>query len=1262
MNRLAGGRICALGFASTKTRARHRGPIPALYQCYSPVSFGLLSGAGLEFSVFCRSGYGKRRRVMLRAIQNVGIRNRLAAGFSIVVVLALAVGLLSFHALQTLSGLTTELFDHPMTVTNAALEADAEIISIREKMLELVVADAPEAIDDKVKAVSALELDVYHNLSILRERYLGNHDDLDAIARGLQKWSMIRENIVALKKVGNRVEAEALAKGIGARQTTEIRDNMAGVIRFARNKAQEFMRSAGSRRDDTMAGLIFILIGVVLGSILIASFITLSINRPLSQLRERMARLAEGDFTIDVPYLEVASEIGAMARALQVFKGTSHAMADRNWVKSKAAEIAQRVLAASSVRVLARDVIQTLTPLLEGGHGVFYVINEEQKRLELMGSYAFTERKHLSDSFAFGEGIAGQSVIERSPILLTDVPADYIRIRSALGEARPSMVLAMPILSGEAVVGVIEIATFKAFTEAQHALIVDLMPMIALQIEILERRSKMQFLLEQSQRQAETLRASEEELQTQSEELRTSNEELQVKASQLSQQTEELRASEEELRTQREALQAINHELTEKGKALELSRAESEAKARQLGQASRYKSEFLANMSHELRTPLNSLLILAKSLADDQNANLTVDQIEAAQVIHDSGSQLLRLINDILDLSKIESGRVEIMSDTVTLDTLIEPIERQLRPMADVKGLVFKIECAEDLPKEICTDIGKVEQIVTNLLSNALKFTERGRVICRVQRSSSVQAEAVGLDPATTIAVAITDTGIGIPEDKREHIFLPFEQVDGTTSRRYGGTGLGLAISKKLARLIGGDITIESQVGVGSTFTLILPIQPSHDELRPIKQPALRALSASVPSISVVPSPNLPAASVGDDPASLGPGDRVILIVEDDQRFARILADTARRRGFKGVVAMDGSTGLHLARELSPTGIILDISLPGMDGWAVMDRLKEDSATRHIPVHFISATEGRPRGLGMGAVGYLIKPVTREQIDVALDRIGHFSTHESRRLLVVDDDPGSRMAIARLIGGDNVLITTADTGKMALELLKKETFDCVVLDLGLPDIPGTELLAQVARDSTMIMPPVVIYSAKELSSEETMELRHYTDSIVIKGARSPERLLDEVTLFLHSVQSALPEEGQKVLRRLHDSERSFANKTVLIVEDDMRNAFALSRVLNGRGLTVLMAQDGRKALKHLADKPQIDIVLMDIMMPEMDGYQTMREIRKQPRFLNLPIIALTAKAMADDREKCLGAGANDYLTKPIDIDRLLSMMRVWLHQ
>ncbi len=1187
----------------------------------------------------------------MKLLQNFPIMTRLAVGFSLVVALSVTLGVLAYHAAGSLSAITSELAQHPMAVTNAALAAETDIVGIRETMLEVVVADAPEKIDGYMKTVADLDASIGRHLEVLRERYLGPREDLFEVSRALKRWAAVREEVARLARTGKRAEAEVIVRGGGARQTAEVREAIGKVIEFARNKATEFIAAAEAKRDSTLTGILLVVAGVVVLSALIAFLITHSINEPLSQLRNRMGRLAEGELAIEVPYLEARSEIGAMARALEVFKVTTQRMADRSWVKSNAADITQRCLSVTSVRDLGHEVIRGLTPLLGGGHGVFYLADQGKQRLELLASYAFTERKRLGDVVAFGEGLTGQCVIERTPIILTEVPPDYVRIGSALGQAPPATIAAVPVLNGRTVVGVIEIATFKAFTEAQRALLEEVLPAIAMHIEILERRRQMQELLERTQRQAEDLRASEEELQAQSEELRAGNEELQEKTVLLTQQAAELRASEEELRAQREELQATNEELTEKGRALEAARVESETRAHQLGQASRYKSEFLANMSHELRTPLNSLLILSRTLADNREATLTPDQVESAQVIYDSGSQLLRLINDILDLSKIESGRVELTVETVAPTALIEPIERRLRPMAEAKGLGLTLELAPTLPERISTDIGKFEQIAANLISNAVKFTETGGITIRFAPARQ-----------GALTLTITDTGIGIPDDKREHIFLPFEQVDGTTSRRYGGTGLGLAISQKLARLLGGDITVASRPGEGSTFTLTIPAQSSQQG-RPVAAALVPAPAATgMPATVVAPVALAAGRPLGDDPATLAAGEPVVLVVEDDISFARILADTARRRGFRCLVALNGAIGLKLAQDHLPIGIILDVGLPDIDGWSVMDKLKENTATRHIPVHFMSATDGRPRGLGMGAVGYLTKPVTREQIESALDRIGHFSPPEPRRLLVVDDDPGSRRAITALVGTDAVSITTADTGRAALELLRRETFDCVVLDLGLPDLTGTQLLAEVAADPGLTMPPVVIYSAKELSAEETQELRRYTDSIVIKGARSPERLLDEVTLFLHSVQSSLPEEGRRMLQRLHDPERCFVGKTVLLVEDDMRNAFALSRVLHGRGLTVQMAADGRKALKHLEDKSDIDIVLMDIMMPDMDGYETMRAIRQQPRFRTLPILALTAKAMAEDREKCLEAGANDYTTKPIDIDRLLSLMRVWLHR
>ncbi|MFZ2407715.1 MAG: response regulator, partial [Methylobacter sp.] len=687
---------------------------------------------------------------------------------------------------------------------------------------------------------------------------------------------------------------------------------------------------------------------------------------------------------------------------------------------------------------------------------------------------------------------------------------------------------------------------------------------------------------------------------------------------------------------------------------LEQARAEADQRALERDTASRYKSEFLANMSHELRTPLNSLLILARSLRDNEEGNLTDDQVESAGVIHESGASLLRLINDILDLSKVEAGKMEVAPTDIALGRFTASLLQRFRLLAETKGLQLSVAADADLPKSLRSDSGKLEQIINNLVGNALKFTETGGVTVRIKRPEATDALAgTGLSPAEAIAIEVSDTGIGIPEDKMESVFRAFEQVDGSTSRAYGGTGLGLTISRRLAQLLGGDIEVASAEGQGSTFTLILPLASSGSSCKP---------AAATPQPMPEPSPATSGFTlqkkVEDDRDSITPQDEAILVIEDDEAFAKIVRDISRKRGFKCLVADDGIVGLELARRYRPKGIVLDIGLPRMDGWTVMERLKQQPETRHIPVHFMSATDSGQRGMAMGAVGYFTKPVSKEQIESAFERIRHFSTSDERRVLLVDDDEGTHKAVTVLLGNHgNVEIISEKTGEAALSRLENgEQFDCMILDLGLPGINGLNLLEECTHKH-LSMPPVIVYSGRDLSEQDTLALREYTDSIVIKGARSPERLLDEVTLFLHSVHSSLSASQQQMLRKQHRKEEGLAEHTVLIVDDDMRNTFALSKVLRAKGLNVLMAQDGLKALSQLNEKPEIDLVLMDIMMPGMDGYTAIGEIRRQERFRTLPIIALTAKAMLGDRDKCLAAGANEYLSKPVDIDDLMVMMR-----
>ncbi len=942
-------------------------------------------------------------------------------------------------------------------------------------------------------------------------------------------------------------------------------------------------------------------------------------------------------------------EIGRLAES---FNNMARTTEEQYWIKSSASRFLEEMHKAHNAKQLVQKLIGDLTPFLKAGHGAFYLLNEQNTHYELFGTYGFRQRKQLNNRFAPGEGLIGQCALERQPILLTEVPPDYIRISSGLGEASPLSILVSPILYQETVRGVMEIASFHPFTEPQRLLLQELTVTLGISLENLSRVQRTEDLLQETRSQAEKLAVQTGEMAAQQEELRQINESLEQK-------TLSLRASEEELQSQQEELRAANEMLEERTKNLEAQKSQLEQIQRDLEMASRYKSEFMANMSHELRTPLNSLLILAKGFADNEKGNLDPDQLEAARVIHGSGMDLLTLINEILDLSKIEAGRMDVHPGPFDPRVFAESMRQSFQHVADDKKLAFHIDVASDLPATLITDGAKLERIIKNLLANAFKFTARGEVRLTIDQPAESCAGGQG-SPSPVLAIRVADSGIGISRDKHQQIFEAFQQADGGTSRRFGGTGLGLSISKELAHILGGFITLESEEGRGSVFTLCLPQLPAETAITDPRPPSPRARSIPAPRPSRRP-PVSPDRGIDDDRKNILPDHRTLLLIEDDGHFARIVRDLAREKGFNVLAAADGEAGLVLAREHRPTGIVLDLGLPGMDGWAVMDALKEDPETRHIPIHVISAMDGDLESLKRGAVGFFAKPVSKEQIDGAFTKIDHFAGKGIKNLLLVEDDANSRKIIANLIDYQDVIIVEADTGAQALERLASHVFDCMILDLGLPDISGFELLKRIAGDAGIEPPPVIVYSGKELTREEHIRLQAYTDSIVIKGAESEERLLDEVVLFLHRVERELPDEQRRILRKIHDSETIFQDKTVLVVDDDVRGLYALTRGLGMKGIKSLMAPSGRKALGILEERSDVHAVLMDIMMPDMDGYQTIREIRAMKRWQRLPIIAVTAKAMREDREKCLEAGANDYLTKPLDLDRLLSMLRVWLY-
>jgi CheY-like chemotaxis protein/HAMP domain-containing protein len=982
--------------------------------------------------------------------------------------------------------------------------------------------------------------------------------------------------------------------------------------------------------------------------------------------------IGKGDYSVPVT---PRSEQDALGNALSLMKAnlikSTKEIEQRNWLKSGMNEMNTQMRGIQDPYKLANNVITSLAKYLNAQIGAFYFADgdDHNYRLKLIGSYAYTRRKNISSEFKLGEGIIGQSALERQPILLTSIPDDYIRITSALGEATPRNILAVPLVYEGKVTGVIELGSLHQFKELHMKFFNEVADNIAISLHASQSRLHMKELLEKTQQQAE-------ELQSQQEELRQINEELE-------EQTKSLKESEAKLQAQQEELQQANEELEEKTLELEKqkedirsknidlehARKQLEIKAKDLEMTSKYKSEFLSNMSHELRTPLNSLLILSKLLSENKDGNLKEKQLEYINTIHDSGADLLTLINDILDLSKVEAGKVDLHLEDLNLNELLDNLNQSFKHLAKEKKLKFNKKIAEGLPEQIRTDRQRLEQVMKNFLSNAFKFTEKGNVTVSIHRpNDQTDLSQSGLIPSEVIAFAVSDTGKGISEDKQKLIFEAFQQEDGTTSRKYGGTGLGLSISREFSKLLGGEIQLESEENKGSTFTLYLPevIQPQASE-KQTEPPAELTENNELESKPEAGAPDSEQESADittfqDNGESISPKDRSILIIEDDEKFAKILFDLAHERGFKCVVAPNGEKGLEYAKKINPSAIILDIGLPGIDGWTVMEKLKDNPYTRHIPVHFMSVSEKNIDAMKMGAIGFLNKPASMKKLKEAFKKIEDTISRTIKKLLIVEDDERQRKSILDLIGNGDVKTMSVGSGQQAFELLKSEHFDCMVLDLGLEDISGFELIEKIRKDESVFNIPIIIYTGKELTKKERFELQKHAESIIIKGAKSPERLLDETTLFLHRVEKDLPEEKQKMLRLLHDKETVFQDKKILLVDDDTRNLFALANILEEKKIKVLVAQNGKESLESLNNNPDIDLVLMDIMMPEMDGYQAIREIRKQEKFRFLPIIALTAKAMKEDRSKCIDAGANDYITKPVNTDNLFSLLRVWLYR
>jgi signal transduction histidine kinase/CheY-like chemotaxis protein/CHASE3 domain sensor protein len=915
-----------------------------------------------------------------------------------------------------------------------------------------------------------------------------------------------------------------------------------------------------------------------------------------------------------------------------------------SWIRAGQMGLTSRIQGGPSVDEIGGRTLSFLAEYLDAQTGAVFVADEGVLR-RAAGYAAAAETPIVRP----GDGLAGQVAKENRVLHVTNVPAGYLPVASSLGRRDPIELLVAPAAADGVVSGVVELGFFRRLDAADLDLAGRVSEALGVALRASMDRRRLEDLLAETKRQAE-------ELQVQQEELRSSNEELE-------EQGHHLRESQTRLETQQHELEEINAQLEEQTHALEDQKASMARQqialveqAGDLARANQYKSEFLANMSHELRTPLNSSLILAKLLADNKDGNLTEEQVRFAHTILGAGNDLLALINDILDLSKIEAGRLDVTPAPVPLADMVETIGESLRATAADRGLAFTYGVEPGAPPSIETDAQRLGQILRNLLSNAFKFTDEGRVTLRASAG-----------PGDSVRFAVSDTGIGIPAEQQDVIFEAFRQADGSTHRKYGGTGLGLSISRDLARLLGGDLTVASESGQGSTFTLTLPRVWSGRRADAMAHPAsptparrpIEARSAS----SAAPTPA--AARVEDDRDRLTPDTRRILVVEDDPRFAAILRDLVHEKGFQCIVAPTAGDGLAAATSHRPSAILLDLYLPDHSGLSLLEQLKRQAETRHIPVHVVSVADATQEAFERGAVGYALKPVKREQVFDALQRIESRLDQHVRRVLVVEDDARQRDSIAQLLMSEGVEIVGVGTAAAARAELAAAPFDCVVMDLKLPDANGDELLETLASGDALPFPPVIVYTGRSLTRDEEQRLGRYSKSIIIKGARSPERLLDEVTLFLHQVESTLPAEHQRMLRAARDREALLDGRRILVVEDDARNIFAVSSVLEPKGCAIRVARNGREAIEALAASDgeadgAIDLVLMDIMMPEMDGLTAMREIRKRPEWARLPIIALTAKAMKDDHERCLAAGANDYIAKPLDVDKLLSLVRVWM--
>ncbi|MDD0974136.1 response regulator [Pseudomonas fontis] len=1136
--------------------------------------------------------------------------------------LPLGVGLLSavvFIAIIAYLLSAIQWVKHTDRVINNATEAVKLSIDMETGMRGFLLTGEEHFLDPYEVARPRIQAE----LDSLKQLVADNPTQVDRLTRlqALQnEWNAFASELITLRRESGEYRAP-IRSGRGKRLTDEIRKEYDAFV-----ATEQQLRQA---RNETVSTITVASISIYLAFVVLFSALLAYIGRR-----------------------DLLSLSGNYAANLEAQQRATERLQQQAWLRSGQTQLAEQVLGQLTLPTLGHNILQFFGNYLGSVVAAVYV-RDDHGNLQRVASYGFSrEQENEQQLFGAQESLLGQAVMQGRLVRLDDVPQGYFKVNSGLGDGLPCSVMILPANNDGRVNGVVELGFLRPLSERDTEFLELVGDNVGISIESARYRQRLQEVLAETQQLNEELQVQQEELKTANEELEEQSRVLKESQAHLETQQAELEQTNEQLAERTEALAEQRDALNHKNGELNQVQVELQERAEELQRSSKYKSEFLANMSHELRTPLNSSLILAKLLAENAQENLTGEQVKFAESIYSAGNDLLTLINDILDIAKVEAGKLDVRAETTPVARLAEGMRGLFGPLAAEKGLTYTVSIDPDVPATLYTDRQRLEQILKNLLSNAFKFTDKGQV-----------SLSIGYQVGSGLVFSVRDSGIGIAADQQQSIFEAFHQADGTTNRKYGGTGLGLSISRDLAQLLGGQISVDSSLGQGSVFSLILPerYEPIVNQSRPvvISQPAPAYQPQVVEPVLDVPRA---APSFPDDRHNAPFSNRCILVIEDEPNFARILLDLAHELGYSCLVAQAADEGFELAAGFIPDAILLDMRLPDHSGLTVLQRLKEQASTRHIPVHIISVEDRVEAAMHMGAIGYAVKPTSREELKVVFARLEDKLTQKLKHILLVEDDDLQRESIARLIGDEDIQITAVGMAQEALDLLRENVYDCMIIDLKLPDMLGNELLKRMTAEDIRAFPPVIVYTGRNLTRDEEADLLKYSRSIIIKGARSPERLLDEVTLFLHKVESTLSHERQRMLKTARSRDKVFEGRKILLVDDDVRNIFALTSALEHKGAIVEIGRNGREAIEKLEQHSDIDLVLMDVMMPEMDGYEATRLIRQDARWRKLPIIAVTAKAMKDDQERCLQAGANDYLAKPIELDRLFSLIRVWLPQ